>query len=674
VARRLQDEYLRAFLDPQRPSSLPYLRAISPVPLMRPDGSFACREGFDPGTGVFFACDAATAAAMLPPARPDGRGGRGRLPVPDGRAARRRARRRPQQAERLLLLLTLVMRAGLDICPLFIVEAGKAGTGKTTLVLMLAKAVLGAEPPAMPWSEDAEERRKALHTAAIEGQAVMVIDNLARGAVIDCPHIARAVTVPAIAGRVLGTNTSGGGRPPLLVATGNKVTAKGDIASRQVTIRLEATSSTPYAREYRHADVLAWVEADRARIVRAALTVLAANPGRTADGPIVSRFPVWEKVVARALQHAAGLAGEPFSLRDGEDLADAEEGEVEGVADALEALISLQAQGALPERSRRGSCARCWTPRTNVRTRSRRPRRRSAGPSRSLARGISAAPRPWARPCAAGSPASRPGSATRTSRSRGTPSATRASRADGTSCGGRCPKRPKMSQAEPALRVCEKKKRRNKMKCQQGARIEVGTGWDGWDSTEGEGAGLHAAHHETGRPSITGSLGRCHSASTNSGTFLTCPSSTSASRSSGMISSGRKPLRGIDLLVVGGDPGLTETWTDPAGEDQSRRGLARDPAAQRQEATGPAAGAGDRKRLTKSASAHERRCRNARWSPAPVRRPSCRRWPPTRLGAGRTTRSGRRSGRARDHRTRRGDAELRGAREPDRVRDVGRLR
>src|ERR671913_267997 len=55
------------------------------------------------------------------------------------------------------------------------------------------------------------------------------------------------------------------------------------------------------------------------------------------------------------------------------------------------------------------------------------------------------------------------------------------------------------------------------------------------------------------------------SALTTSATSLPWPSSTSASRSLAMISSARKPFRGIDL-PPNALQALTSAWTDPAGE------------------------------------------------------------------------------------------------------------
>jgi hypothetical protein len=60
------------------------------------------------------------------------------------------------------------------------------------------------------------------------------------------------------------------------------------------------------------------------------------------------------------------------------------------------------------------------------------------------------------------------------------------------------------------------------------------------------------------------------SALTTSATLLPWPSSTSASRSLAMISSARKPLRGMPLSLLDPGPSPTSAWTDSAGEGHAR--------------------------------------------------------------------------------------------------------
>ena len=62
----------------------------------------------------------------------------------------------------IMLALTLLQRALLPERPAFFVTAGQRGGGKTTLVLMIMMAILGRRAAAASWSDNVEERKKAL--------------------------------------------------------------------------------------------------------------------------------------------------------------------------------------------------------------------------------------------------------------------------------------------------------------------------------------------------------------------------------------------------------------------------------------------------------------------------------------------------------------------------------
>jgi hypothetical protein len=61
--------------------------------------------------------------------------------------------------------------AGFPERPTFYVTAGQRGGGKTTALTMLTLATLGVKPAVMAWTDDAEERRKALY-AVLRGRAL----------------------------------------------------------------------------------------------------------------------------------------------------------------------------------------------------------------------------------------------------------------------------------------------------------------------------------------------------------------------------------------------------------------------------------------------------------------------------------------------------------------------
>jgi hypothetical protein len=67
-------------------------------------------------------------------------------------------------------------------------------------------AALGRKAAAANWSDNVEERRKALFSYLRQGVACLAWDNIARGSAISCPHIEAALTAAETSDRVLGVS------------------------------------------------------------------------------------------------------------------------------------------------------------------------------------------------------------------------------------------------------------------------------------------------------------------------------------------------------------------------------------------------------------------------------------------------------------------------------------
>ena len=138
----------------------------------------------------------------------------------------------------ILLALTVLERTLLPERPAFFVTAGQRGGGKTTLVHMIMVAILGRRAAAAAWSENAEERKKALFSYLRQGVATLVWDNIARGTAISCPHIEAALTAPEISDRILGVSrVETVSAATVQIFTGNSIAPRGDMASRSFHCR-----------------------------------------------------------------------------------------------------------------------------------------------------------------------------------------------------------------------------------------------------------------------------------------------------------------------------------------------------------------------------------------------------------------------------------------------------
>jgi hypothetical protein len=178
--------------------------------------------------------------------------------------------------------LTVVERLLLPERPAFFITAGQRGGGKTTLANMISLAVLGRRASAAAWSENAEERRKAVIAHLREGPAMIAWDNLPRGAAITCPVIEKSLTSSTITDRILGQSEQiSVPATTIQLFTGNNIVPTGDMASRSFIIRLDVDRPDPENRKFQHPDPFAWTIDHRARILRALYTILIWN--RTCD-------------------------------------------------------------------------------------------------------------------------------------------------------------------------------------------------------------------------------------------------------------------------------------------------------------------------------------------------------------------------------------------------------
>jgi hypothetical protein len=209
--------------------------------------------------------------------------------------------------------LSIIERMLLPERPAYLIAAGQRGGGKTTLSHMISMAVLGTKAAAAAWSPNEEERRKALFAYLAAGVAFLLWDNIPLGAAIGCPSIERALTTETYSDRVLGLSEFRAVPAYTTMGfTGNNITARGDLASRTLALRLAVDRPDPENREFKHADPIAWTQQHRARILASLYTILLGNPrfrSHAANRPAETRFKPWWHLVGAAVEHAAARCG-----------------------------------------------------------------------------------------------------------------------------------------------------------------------------------------------------------------------------------------------------------------------------------------------------------------------------------------------------------------------------
>lgn len=208
------------------------------------------------------------------------------------------------------LLTPLAWNAFTGPAPLFLIDGNVRGVGKGLLADVIALTITGGRFPVMSYTQDADELRKRITTLALEGERLVLLDNLSGpvgNGVLDA-----ALTSDHWNERLLGVNRRYNGPLSLTwYATGNNCELRADTGRRTCHVRLETPDERPELKGgFKYKSLRRHVRADRGRLLSAALTVLrgwhvAGRPCR--DLPAWGSFEEWSDVV-RAAVVWAGLA------------------------------------------------------------------------------------------------------------------------------------------------------------------------------------------------------------------------------------------------------------------------------------------------------------------------------------------------------------------------------
>lgn len=286
--------------------SVPRLEAVVPHPVLLADGTILDRSGYHSASGLL---------VCLPPGLT--------VNVPD----------RPSRADVAAavadlmdvihdfpfetpghrsawfasLLTPLAWFAFTGPAPLFLIDGNVRGVGKGLLADVVALIVTGRPFPRMSYTNDREELRKKITTLAVEGERLVLLDNLAGAVGNDVLDM--ALTSDTWKDRLLGGNRIYNGPLNVMwVGTGNNVQFEADTARRVLQTRLETADERPEMKEgFRYPDLRAHILSIRGKLLAAALTILrgwivAGRP--THKLPPWGSFEQWSNVVREAVVFA----------------------------------------------------------------------------------------------------------------------------------------------------------------------------------------------------------------------------------------------------------------------------------------------------------------------------------------------------------------------------------
>ena len=325
---------------------LPVLRGIVECPTLRPDGTILSDDGYDRATGLILDTGG-VAFDPVPesPTREDALAGLEKLKViirqfpfvgVDGRSASR--------SVALSGFLTSLCRRSLPAAPMHGFSAPTPGTGKSLLCDCITMLAMGRAAAAVNQSgePDGEEERKALLSILMQGDPVVMIDNITRP--VTGQRWCSILTQPTWQDRLLGGNDNlTVSTRTLWLANGNNLEFREDMSRRAILCTMDAEVERPEERGDFDLDLKVEVPRRRGELVAAGLTVLrafivAGRPGLDKLTPFAS-FEDWSNLVRGALV----WMGEPDPCETRVDVAGGDSGreELVDLVAAWEAAVGV---------------------------------------------------------------------------------------------------------------------------------------------------------------------------------------------------------------------------------------------------------------------------------------------------------------------------------------------
>lgn len=283
---------------------LPSIIGVARCPIMLEDGSLRTERGHDPATKLILAgtedwsqldvpehptIDDAKAALqwLLDTAFAD-------FPFAD----------QASRSVAVSALLTAVIRPAIPCAPVHAFSAPQYGAGKSLQAEFAAIVATGAKPSMIAPGHSQEEFEKRVDSVLIEGDPVVVFDNLSRPLTGD--NLCASLTSGTAKVRPLGSSATVTVRTSSFwMATGQNLSVKRDMHRRTVISYIDAGMERPETRSgFKVANLKEWAEQNRMRILSAMYTMLRAHAQAgypTGGEKLLGNFEVWSRRVANCL-------------------------------------------------------------------------------------------------------------------------------------------------------------------------------------------------------------------------------------------------------------------------------------------------------------------------------------------------------------------------------------
>jgi hypothetical protein len=313
----IHDCFVQAYLV-YRYSNLPRVGMVLTMPLVLPNGELLAQNGLDRKRKIVFRIEP-DILKLLPKGVPDDQAIKDAIAFLVDEWLCDVLMPFAHKCIIIAMALSILERAILPDRPGFFVSAGKRGGGKTTLLHMIALAILGARAAATAWGTSEESRAKAIFSLLLQGVPFVVFDNIPRGTKISSPTIEAISTSMEYSDRVLGVSRiETVSCTTVFCWTGNHIYGKGETASRTLNACVEVNQPDPENRDFKHPDAIRWTLDHRGEILAALYTIMLGNPrlrqGEKERPQAKTRFKEWQHLIGSGIEYAAGLYGESIDF------------------------------------------------------------------------------------------------------------------------------------------------------------------------------------------------------------------------------------------------------------------------------------------------------------------------------------------------------------------------
>ncbi|MDZ4344102.1 MAG: bifunctional DNA primase/polymerase [Candidatus Binatia bacterium] len=180
--------------------------------------------------------------------------------------------------------------------PLFAIDAPRQGSGKTKLVKSISNLWFGRPMATTPYSSDHEEMKKHLAAMLMNGDRMVLFDNVHPSVRINDPTLNALLTAGRVTFRELGSQRMiEFDSAATFFMTGNSLKIMGDMIRRTIRVQIDPEGLHPIDRKFTIDPLESYILEHRMELLSAALTILVAYHNAGCPKPASATIASFEK-------------------------------------------------------------------------------------------------------------------------------------------------------------------------------------------------------------------------------------------------------------------------------------------------------------------------------------------------------------------------------------------